>query len=303
MEGIINLLKTPGMTSHDCINSVRRMLGEKRVGHTGTLDPMASGVLPLCVGKATRLAEYSDHHQKSYRAEMILGMTSDTQDVTGEILSKQKVSGITEETLLEALEKFSGVIEQITPAYSAVKHQGKKLYELARKGSPVPKKTRKITIFKLSLFRYYPFSENPRAIIDIDCSKGTYIRTLCSDIGAFLGCGAVMSFLVRTASGPFNLEDTFSLEEIQASFEQGKLDFLLPMGIMVEHLPRVELKPSALKYIKDGTAVNSQYFSVQEEVEDNSLVRLQHDEQLVGVAVYSHSADSASLVKPKKVLI
>lgn len=303
MEGIINLLKTSGMTSHDCVNSVRRLLGEKRVGHTGTLDPMACGVLPLCIGKATRLAEYSHYHQKEYRAEMIIGFTSDTQDTTGEIISRKKAPEITEEKILEALDKFVGPLAQVAPAYSAVKHQGKKLYELARRGDPVPKKTRNIVVHKLSLFRYYPSQSHPRAIVDIICSKGTYVRTLCSDIGAFLGPGAVMSFLVRTASGPFRLKNTFTLEEIEQSLHKGKYDFLMPMGMMVEHLPCIHLKPSAVKYIKDGTSVNSQYFTVREDIPDNSLVRLEHEGQLVGIAALSQGADSACLVRPKKVLI
>lgn len=302
MEGIINLLKTPGMTSHDCISSIRRLLGERRVGHSGTLDPMASGVLPICIGKATRLVEYSMEHQKAYRAEMIIGMTSDTQDLTGNILSKKIVSGISEQKILNALDNFVGPIEQITPAYSAVKHQGKKLYELARKGIPVPKKTRNIIIHHLSLFRYYPDRKHPRVIFDVVCSKGTYIRTLCADLGNILGPGAVMSFLTRTASGPFLLEDSVSLEEIEKLLLAGDLDFLMPMGTMVNHLPCVELKPAALKYIRDGTAVNAQYFSVQDKLDENTLVRMEHDGQLVGIGIMSRETDSACFVKPKKVL-
>jgi tRNA pseudouridine55 synthase len=303
MEGIVNLLKTPGMTSHDCINAVRRLLGEKRVGHTGTLDPMASGVLPVCVGKATRLVEYSLDYKKQYRAEMIIGVTSDTQDVTGKILTSKNASGVTEEKVLKALEDFTGEMEQVVPAYSAVKHQGKKLYELARKGASIPKKNRNIVIYKISLFRYYPAEDYPRVIFDVVCSKGTYIRTICSDLGDYLGPGAVMSFLSRTASGPFLLEESVTLEEIEASLQSGNLKFLKPMGILVNHLPCIELKSSAVKYIKNGTAVNGRYFKVAGTVADNSLVRLENAGRLVGIGILSREDNGACLVKPKKVLI
>ena len=302
MEGIINLLKTPGMTSHDCINSVRRLIGEKRVGHTGTLDPMASGVLPICVGKATRLAEYSLDFEKAYRAEMLLGLTSDTQDITGELLSDRKVSGISEARIVEALDNFVGPIEQITPAYSAVKYQGKKLYELARKGIPVPEKPRNIFIHKLSLFRYYPGEEYPRVIFDVVCSKGTYVRTLCSDLGSLLGTGAVMSFLVRTASGPFFLEDTVSLGEIERSLEAGDQDFLMSMEGMVKHLPRVELKAEGVRYIENGVAVNGQLFEAASEIPDKATVRLKYEGRLVGIGTFLQGMDGSCLVKPKKVL-
>lgn len=303
MEGVINLLKTPGGTSHDCINSLRRILGQKRVGHTGTLDPMACGVLPICVGKATRLVEYTLEHKKTYRAEMLLGLVSDTQDLTGQILSRNKVSGISEKQIVEAMENFMGPMEQITPAYSAVKYQGKKFYELARQGLPVPKKTRNIFIYKISLFRYYPDEEYPRVIFDAVCSKGTYMRTLCSDLGKFLGPGAVMSFLVRTASGPFLLENTIRQEEIESAMKKGDSGFLMPMGILVEHLPCIELKENALKYIQNGVSVNSKYFSIVGEVSNDSLVRLECNGRLIGMGTIDKSTDSNCFVKPKKVLI
>lgn len=303
MEGAINLLKTPGMTSHDCVSALRRLLRQKRIGHTGTLDPMASGTLPICIGKATRLAEYTLDHLKTYRSEMLLGLTSDTQDVTGKILTRNPGSIITEEQLLQAFERFTGPVEQVAPAYSAVKHQGKKLYQLAREGAEVPRKIRKVFIHKISLFRYYPFEEYPRVIFDVVCSKGTYIRTLCSDLGEVLGPGGVMSFLVRTASGPFLLEDSVTLEEIDESLKSGREDFLAPMSMLVNHLHAVKLEPGAIKYVKNGTVVNEQYFSLQEEIPDQTLVRLEHNNQLIGIGTYVSDVNNKSLVKPKKVLI
>lgn len=303
MEGVINLLKTPGMTSHDCVSALRRLLKQKRVGHTGTLDPMASGTLPICIGKATRLAEYTLDHPKTYRGEMLLGLTSDTQDVTGNILTRNPGAVITEEQLIQAFESFTGPVEQVAPSYSAVKHQGKKLYELAREGAPVPRKIRNIFIHKISLFRYYPSEEYPRVVFDVVCSKGTYIRTLCSDLGQALGPGGVMSFLVRTASGPFLLEDTVSLEEISEYLKDDREDFLAPMGLLVDHLHAVEVKPEAIQYVRNGTAVNGQYFSLQGEVPDKALVRLEYDDQLLGIGIFLQGLDEKQLVKPKKVLI
>lgn len=303
MEGVINLLKTPGMTSHDCVDALRRLLKQKKVGHTGTLDPMASGTLPICVGKATRLAEYTLEHLKTYRAEMLLGITSDTQDVTGNILTRNPSAFITEEQLLRAFERFTGPLEQVAPAYSAVKHHGKKLYELAREGAPVPIKIRNIFVHKISLFRYYPSEEYPRVIFDVVCSKGTYIRTLCSDLGQALGPGGVMSFLVRTASGPFLLENTVSLEEIGECLKNGREDFLTPMSLLVEHLHAVELKPEAIQYVRNGVAVNIRQFSFYEEIPDQALVRLEYNKQLLGIGTFFRGINEEHLIKPKKVLI
>jgi len=303
MEGVINLLKTPGMTSHDCVSTLRRLLGEKRVGHTGTLDPMACGVLPICIGKATRLAEYTLDHQKAYRAEMLLGLTSDTQDLTGEILTRNRVSGITEEKLLRAFEQFVGPVEQVTPAYSAAKHHGKKLYQLAREGAPVPRKVRQVFIHKISLFRVYSSEKYPRVIFDVVCSKGTYIRTLCSDLGKVLGPGAVMSFLVRTASGPFSLEKTVSFEEIAESLKNGSDEFLTPMNVLVNHLPIAELRSEAIRYVKNGAAVNGRHFTVKDEINDEALIRLEHNHQLIGIGTFIKDTDNGCLIKPKKILI
>lgn len=310
MEGVINLLKTPGMTSHDCVYRVRRLLKEKRVGHTGTLDPLASGVLPICVGKATRLAEYSMDYDKTYRAEMLLGLTSDTQDITGEIQEGEKVTGITQEQLLEAFASFVGSIQQVTPAYSAAKHKGKKLYELARQGEAIPEKIRDITIHEISLFRYYPEEEYPRVIFDVVCSKGTYIRTLCADLGQYLGTGALMSFLVRTGSGPFLLSDTVSLEEIAALIEEGKDSFLIPMGALVQDMPVAELNPGAVEYIKNGRAVDRDQFTFSEsfdendkECTENTLVRLEHKGRLIAIGTVVTGKDSTCIIKPKKVLV
>lgn len=211
-EGIINIKKPKGYTSHDCVNVVRSLSGIKRVGHTGTLDPMAEGVLPVCIGSAARIAEYLDLDFKTYRCEAIFGLSTDTLDVWGEVVEdnteyaeKLIVTGeITCEKIQEVLEKFKGLIEQIPPKYSAIKVNGKKLYEYARLGEDVQIATRKVYIKDIVLKNFQ--QENRIFEFEVVCSKGTYIRSICRDIGDSFGCGASMSSLIRTQSGRFSIE-------------------------------------------------------------------------------------------------
>lgn len=202
VNGIVNVVKPPHMTSHDVVNYIRRSHNLKKVGHTGTLDPMACGLMTICLGKATKISEYMLSEDKIYRAEITFGITTDTQDIWGKILEKSD-SFPTKDELLKALESFRGKILQKPPMFSAVRHKGKKLYELAREGIVVERKSREIEIKSLELISF----DKSSAMIDVHCTKGTYIRTLCNDIGENLGCGAVMSFLLRMKSGPFHLED------------------------------------------------------------------------------------------------
>jgi tRNA pseudouridine55 synthase len=202
VNGIVNVVKPPHMTSHDVVNHIRRSHGLSKVGHTGTLDPMACGLMTICLGKATKIAEYMLSEDKIYRAEITFGIATDTQDIWGKILEESD-SRPTKDEFLKALESFRGKLLQKPPMFSAVKHKGKKLYELAREGITVERKLREIEIKSLELIRF----EKTKAMIDVHCSKGTYIRTLCNDIGENLGCGAVMSFLLRIKSGPFHLND------------------------------------------------------------------------------------------------
>lgn len=204
MDGIINVYKEKGYTSHDVVAIVRKTLNIKKVGHTGTLDPDAEGVLPVCIGQATKLADYIMAERKSYRAEITFGAETTTQDASGEVVEKFDYE-FNEEALREAVKSFIGKQTQLPPMYSAIKVNGKKLYELAREGKEIERKTRNIEIFDIKIVDIMP---PDRAIIDVDCSKGTYIRSLCSDIGKKLGWGAYMSQLTRTASGNFHIEDT-----------------------------------------------------------------------------------------------
>lgn len=214
MDGFINLLKPAGMTSHDVVASLRRILRIKKIGHTGTLDPSACGVLCVCVGKATRAAAYLDNDRKSYRCEMMLGRTSDTGDIWGETLSEDPGSAenVRAEDVLKVLELFKGEQLQYPPMYSAVKVNGKRLYHYARQGQQVEVRPRKITVYSLEPVRV--LEEERKVLFDIECSRGTYIRTICEDAGRKLGCGALMSMLIRTSSGSMRLADAVTFEEI-----------------------------------------------------------------------------------------
>lgn len=248
MDGILNLLKPPGMTSHDVVSVVRRALGIKKVGHTGTLDPGVAGVLPICVGKATRLAEYITGEDKAYRAEITFGVTTDTQDSFGHVTGEKDASHLTRGDIAYNLTRFHGEIMQIPPMVSAVKVDGKRLYELAREGVEVERKARPVTIHRLQLLDFRP-GPRPVAFIDVVCSKGTYIRTLAADLGEALQVGAHMSHLVRTRSGSFLLEEAATLEELIA----GKASMLSPAAALGA-MARVTLPAAMADRLKHGVA-------------------------------------------------
>lgn len=222
MNGILLVDKPSGWTSSDVVAKLRGMLRERRIGHSGTLDPMATGLLVVFVGRATRAVEFAESHSKSYIASLRLGLVTDTQDISGRIL-KETPCKISREQLEAALPAFRGEISQIPPMYSAVKLNGKKLYEIARKGGEVERKPREINISELSVTG----RDGEDYVLSVGCSKGTYIRTLCHDIGQALGCGGCMSALRRVRSGEFSLEDAYSLEEIQRAADRGEAERLL----------------------------------------------------------------------------
>jgi tRNA pseudouridine55 synthase len=261
MSGVINFLKPPGMSSHDAVAFLRRISGVRRIGHTGTLDPMAAGVLPLCVGKATRITEYLALAGKRYRCEMRLGVVTDTQDVWGRVLSKADdgfASRLSEQEIRETAARFVGKIMQIPPAYSAVKLNGKKLYEYARAGAAVSVPARRIEIARLNITRV----DLTRGVVlfDAECSKGSYMRTLCHDIGAELGCGAVMSGLIRTACGMFELEDAHTAESLGAAFSPGGSpeSVLTPTDIPLTDLLSLTLSQEASRAFINGARVDIQ---------------------------------------------
>jgi len=212
MDGIVNVLKPPGMSSHDVINLCRKIFGTKKIGHTGTLDPEAAGVLPVCVGKATKLADRIGGESKSYRVVAKLGVVTDSYDLEGNILEEKIVEDMTDEALIEGLKVFLGEIDQLPPIYSAIKVNGKKLYEYALEGKNVEIKPRKIKIHSISFVERI---SNDEFMFDVVCAKGTYVRSICHDLGKNLGCGAAMKRLIRTASGNFKIENSYTLEELE----------------------------------------------------------------------------------------
>lgn len=244
MEGIINLIKPPGITSHDAVSYLRKVFSIKRIGHGGTLDPGACGVIPIFIGKATRAIEYFENCDKEYIAEITLGKTYDTGDNFGNLIDEKDPSKITLEDFRNVISKYIGEIEQIPPMYSAVKVKGRKLYEYARKGLEIERKPRKIYIYTIKILDF----KNPIARIKIHCSKGTYIRTLCEDIGKDLGCGAHMSLLIRTRSGPFSLEKSVTFEEIEKYYRTNEINrFLLPVEKILDSI----MKKVTIPYEKE----------------------------------------------------
>lgn len=222
LNGIVIINKPKGFTSHDVVNVVRKTLGTRKVGHTGTLDPNAEGVLPICVGKSTKACDMLTFSDKEYIAGVKLGITTDTYDIWGKTISLESVCK-SEEEIREAVSHFVGEIQQVPPMYSAIKQNGKKLYELAREGIKLELEPRKVTIYSCEVSDIAPDSFR----IKVRCSKGTYIRSLCNDIGEYLGCGAVMTSLIRTASSVFSIENSVTLDELKEKVQKNGPDCVL----------------------------------------------------------------------------
>ncbi len=254
-NGIIIIDKPAGWTSMDVCAKLRGMFHEKRVGHAGTLDPMATGVLPVFIGRATRAVQYAAESDKEYIAGLKLGVVTNTQDTTGEILEERPVD-VTRDQLLAVLEAFHGWIRQVPPMYSAIKVNGKKLYELARKGREVEREPRTIHINALGILSETP-PEGADCLLRVVCSKGTYVRTLCHDIGQALGCGGCMASLRRTRAAGFTLEDSVTLEAVQQAVDRGEGEgLLLPVDSYFAGLPVLVLKNAgAEKKIRNGAAL------------------------------------------------
>ena len=278
-DGIININKPQNMTSHDVVRDLRRLLGMKKIGHTGTLDPMATGVLPVCLGSATRITEYLDLDFKKYRCTMMLGVTTDTQDIWGEKTAEFDTSGVTEEEIRRAFSAFHGEIDQKPPMYSAVRVDGRRLYEYARAGESVEVKSRKIFIRGLTVDAVD--MDELTVTFTVECSKGTYIRTICQDVGLALGVGAVMTSLVRLASGRFRIEEAVTLEELaamkeaagaQAAETSGVPDswidqFLLPPDYPLVHFGRAVLDSRMSKKFADGWHITMEDCRIEAEPE------------------------------------
>ena len=255
MNGVININKPLGITSHDVVYRLRKLLSIKKIGHTGTLDPDASGVLPMCIGRATKVADMLTAQDKQYVAEVTLGSATDTLDKTGTVTETAEVN-VTKADILKAVAEFVGDIEQIPPMYSAIKVDGKKLYELAREGVEIERKPRQVQIDAIEVL---DIDLNAgRFSMKIDCSKGTYIRTLCDDIGRRLGCFAHMSALERTKSGRFDLSESYTLEQIEEMFGNGDLSFFTPVDAVFEEYTKLTLSSRKAKKMCNGTRVSVQ---------------------------------------------
>lgn len=251
MNGIILVDKPQDWTSHDVVAKLRGVLHERRIGHSGTLDPLATGLLVVFVGRATRAVEFAEADSKEYITGLHLGVSTDTQDITGNIVAESAALP-DEAALREALGRFIGDIEQIPPMYSAIKIGGKKLYELARRGESVERAPRKITVSAIDIAG----RDGDDYILNISCSKGTYVRTLCSDIGEALGCGACMSSLRRTRAGVFSVDDAHSLADIEAAVREGRLsDIILPVDTLFASFQKLTVSQSAAKRLKNGNII------------------------------------------------
>lgn len=252
MNGIILVDKPQDWTSHDVVAKLRGILHERRIGHSGTLDPLATGLLVVFVGRATRAVEFAEADSKEYIAGLRLGIATDTQDISGNIISRCDAIPA-RETVICAVNSFVGEIDQIPPMYSAIKVGGKKLYELARRGESVERKSRRISINSIDVVG----EDGDDLLLKVSCSKGTYIRTLCHDIGEKLGCGACMSSLRRTAAGVFSIENAHSIEEIQAAAASGDLqNFLLPLDTLFAQYPVLTVDENRTKRLKTGNIIN-----------------------------------------------
>lgn len=259
-NGILNINKPEGWTSQDVVAKLRGRLHIRRVGHTGTLDPMATGVLPVCFGKATRIIEYYDDDFKTYEAEMKLGMVTDTLDSTGTVLETKPVD-VSEEDVIQAIDSFRGWITQIPPKYSALKVNGKPLYKYAREGVEVEIKSRKIYVEDIQPVEVN-LREN-RILFRVTCSKGTYIRTICDDIGKKLGCGGTMTALQRTQSGCFRVEEARTLPEILEMTDEELERCVIPMDKTLVHLGRIELKSmESVPFYYNGREIDTGYVNV-----------------------------------------
>ena len=249
IHGIINIYKEKGFTSHDVVAKARGILRQKKIGHTGTLDPDAVGVLPICLGKGTKLVPYLTEQDKTYEAEVILGTTTTTEDATGEVLETLPVT-VTREQIVSVVQGFIGSYTQIPPMYSAIKINGVRLYELARQGLVVERPSREVKIYTCEIIEYL---DDTRFRIRVQCSKGTYIRTLCTDIGVKLGCGAHMGELIRTRVGPYTINESLTLTQLEAVRDEAKLESIIhPIeGVFMDY-PKAIIKEAYIKALDNG---------------------------------------------------
>lgn len=303
MNGIINVYKEKGYTSFDVVAKLRGILKQKKIGHTGTLDPDAVGVLPVCLGSATKLCDMLTDKKKEYIAELVLGKETDTQDITGHILKETEVT-CSEEEAVNAILSFIGDYDQLPPMYSAIKVDGKRLYELARQGKEVQRKTRPVTFYEIEILKM----EFPFVRIRVLCSKGTYIRTLCHDIGQKLGCGAVMTSLERTRSGQFTKENAYTLEQIEKIRDEGSLDsIIIPVDSVFSELPRLIVTGETQNKILNGNLIcinECKKLGLSDCFSEGNKIRVykENDNTCNFIAVYQYNKEKKGMVPDKMFL-
>ncbi|MFV1983031.1 MAG: tRNA pseudouridine(55) synthase TruB [Thiohalomonadales bacterium] len=291
VNGILLLDKPVGLTSNAVLQKIKRLFNARKAGHTGSLDPLASGLLPICLGEATKISAYLLNADKKYQAICQLGITTSTADAEGEIIKSTEVPALDSKFIKKILKKFTGEIDQLPPMYSALKKNGQPLYKLARQGIEVERSTRKVNIYSLDLIKI----EKNKLYLDVHCSKGTYIRTLSEDIGRELGCGAHLSGLRRIATGPFVINQAIDNDTLEsmASESIDQLDAqLLPMDSALEHIPAVNLTEDSAYYIKQGQAV------LVANAPTGGLVRLLNEQHFLGIG---HILDDGR-VAPKRLI-
>ena len=281
MNGILLIDKPQGMTSHDVVRRVRRLLRIRRVGHTGTLDPLATGVLPVAVGEATRIVEFLMEGDKTYRAVLKLGETTTTQDADGEVLERRSIDGVAADFIAEVACSFEGVIRQLPPMYSALKKDGVPLYRLARQGIEVEREFREVRIERLRIVAV----DLPLVTLEVDCSKGTYVRTLCHDLGQAIGTGAHLVALRRTRTGDFTEADCIMLEQLEA--DGAPVPPFLSMAEALRSMPATEIDADAARRLADGVPPSIASGVSEPEFLAGATVRLMHDGVLLAVARFA----------------
>lgn len=295
MNGVLNFFKPKGMTSHDAVNLLRKALNMKKIGHTGTLDPNASGVLPLCIGKGTRIAEYLLDINKEYLAELTLGMRTDTQDQDGKVISTSN-KNVCEEDITKVMSKYIGNIEQLPPMYSALKQNGKKLYELAREGKIVDRKSRNITIYEQKIIN---IEENKKILFITKCSKGTYIRTICDDIGVDLGTYGYMSYLLRIGVGDFRIENSYSIDYIRTLSPDQISKIITPIDKALNHFDNIIIEDKLYSKIINGIVLP---FEINKDFDINKKYKIYCKNTFIGIGSIINKEDEFYL-KMDKVLI
>ena len=295
MDGILNIYKEKGYTSHDVVAKLRGILRQKKIGHTGTLDPDAEGVLPVCLGKATKLCDMLTDTDKTYRAVLKLGVETDTQDLSGSVLAEKPVT-VTEDQILKAIQSFQGEYSQIPPMYSALKVGGRKLYELAREGKTIERQPRLIRIYEIQVKALCL----PYITMTVSCSKGTYIRTLCHDIGQRLSCGGAMKSLVRTKAGVFYIEESLTLKQVEELKDQNRLETqLVPIRHMFAHLPVFRCGEDHEKALQNGNILRPEWGSCLEKPTGQVIVTDAED-KLIGVYLFR---EDTGCLHPQKMFL